>query len=125
MSNPPRFASHRSRAAACVLAGALLLAAAPASATTNIGDAAENAGLGLAAGTCTVLYLPFKAFIAANGFLIGGAAWALTGGDREPAMTILDRTAGGDWLVTQQHLRGDRPFYVLAQEPRAPIARAN
>lgn len=122
MSN--RLASRRSRAAAGVLAGALLLASTPASATT-VGDAAENAGLGLAAGACTVLYLPLKTFIAANGFFIGGAAWAVTGGDREPALTILDRTAGGDWLVTQQHLRGDRPLYVLAQEPRAPVARSD
>ena len=115
-------ASRSSRAAAWLVAVALLLAT-PASAETNVGDAAADAGLGLAAGTCTVLYLPLKTFIAANGFLVGAAAWAVTGGDRRPALTILERTAGGDWLVTQQHLRGDRRFYVLADANRQPVAR--
>ena len=114
-------ASRSSRAAAGLVAVALLLAT-PASAE-NVGDAAADAGLGLAAGACTVLYIPVKTFIAANGFLIGGAAWAVTGGDRRPALTILERTAGGDWLVTQDHLRGDRRFYVLADSDRQPVAR--
>jgi hypothetical protein len=112
-----------SRAAAWLVAAALLLAGSSASAGSRTGEVAEEVGLGLAAATCTVLYLPAKVFIAATGLLTSGAAWGVTGGDREPALEILERTGGGDWIVTQQHLRGDRRFYVLARDPRPDVAR--
>ena len=112
-----------SRAAAWLVAAALLLAGSSASAGSRTGEGAEEVGLGLAAGTCTALYLPAKVFVAATGFLTSAAAWAVTGGDREPALEILERTGGGDWIVTQQHLRGDRHFYVLARDTRPDVAR--
>jgi hypothetical protein len=107
------------RAVAFVLAAAPL--AAPASAESRVGRVAEEVGLGLAAATCTALYLPAKVFVAANGALIGLAAWGLTGGQSEPALDILEASGGGDWLVAEQHLRGDRRFYVFApEEPGEP-----
>ena len=108
-------------AAAALLAASLVTAATPASA--GIGATAKEAGLGLAAGTCTVLYLPFKAAVSATGFFVGGMAWLVTGGERRPAFTIMERTAGGDWLVTQEHLQGERRFYVLADAQHTPVAK--
>jgi hypothetical protein len=110
MSHPLR----SSRAAGLALAALLL--AAPASAESRVGNVAEEVGLGVAAGTCTVLYLPAKVFVAATGGLVSLATWGLTGGEREPALDILEATGGGDWLVTEEHIRGDQRFYVLAPE---------
>jgi hypothetical protein len=112
-----------SRTAAWLVAAGLLVGGASASAQSRIGAVAEEAGLGLAAGTTTVLYLPAKVFVAATGALVSGATWAVTGGDREPALEILERTGGGDWIVTQQHLRGDRRFYVLARDTHEDVAQ--
>jgi hypothetical protein len=108
---------HRSWRAAGLALAALLLAA-PASAESRVGNVAEQVGLGVAAGTCTVLYLPAKVLVAATGGLVSLATWGVTGGEREPALDILEATGGGDWLVTEQHLRGDRRFYVFAPERR-------
>jgi hypothetical protein len=105
-------------ARAAGLALAVAFFAAPASAESRVGRVAEEVGLGLAAGTCTVVYLPVKVFVAATGGLVSLTVWGLTGGEREPALDILEASGGGDWLVTEQHLRGDRRFYVLAPENR-------
>jgi hypothetical protein len=96
-----------------------MLLAAPATAESRVGRVAEEVGLGLAAGTCTVFYLPAKVFVAATGGLVSLAAWGLTGGASEPALDILEASGGGDWLVAESHLRGDRRFYVFAPEDRS------
>lgn len=101
-------------AAGLVLAAALF--AAPAHAESRVGSVAEEVGLGLAAATCTVFYLPAKVFIAATGALVGLSAWGITGGQREPALDILEASGGGDWLVTEHHLRGQDRLYVFAPE---------
>jgi hypothetical protein len=101
-----------------VLALAAALLAAPASAQSRVGQVAEDVGLGLAAATCTAFYLPAKVFVSSTGGLVALTAWGITGGQREPALDVLEATGGGDWLVTEQHLRGDRPFYVFAPEER-------
>ena len=118
----PRPVSRASRVAVCVVAGALFLGG-PSAAASRIGDVAEDAGLGLAAATCTALYLPLKVLVSSTGLLVGAAAWAVTGGDREPALDILERSGQGDWIVTQQHLRGDRRFYVFARDTHEDVAR--
>jgi hypothetical protein len=55
-------------------------------------------------------------FIGGSGIVVAGAAWALTGGGTEPAMTIVERTVGGDWVITQEHLTGTRDFAVLGPD---------
>jgi hypothetical protein len=111
MSHPLR--SFRT-AAGLVLAATLL--AAPAGAQSRVGQVAEEVGLGLGAASLTALYLPAKVFVSATGALVALSAWGITGGQREPALDILETTGGGDWLVAEQHLRGDRRFYVFAPE---------
>ena len=115
MSNPPR--RRRLARMAPVVAG-ILLAAAPAPAESRLVHIAREAGLGLGAAACTALYAPLKTFIGGSGIIVAASAWALTGGQRDPAMTIAERTLGGDWIVTQQHLRGERDFDVLGPEHR-------
>ena len=114
---PPLIAQSRhSRVAAGLVVAALVFTAASASAASRFREIADETGLGLAAATCTALYAPVKVFVSATGFLVGVAAWAVTGGEDEPALEILERSGGGDWIVTQRHLRGERPFYVFASD---------
>lgn len=101
----------------------LLLTGSSASARSRLGEVAHDAGLGVAAGVCTVVYLPIKVFISATGLLVGAATWGVTGGEKEPALEIVERTGGGDWIVTQQHLEGDRRFYVLERESGGRVAQ--
>jgi len=117
--------SRPSRVATWLVAGALLLASAPASAESRFRHAANEAALGAAAAGCTALYFPIKLAIGATGALVGGAAWVVTGGENEPALEIVERTGGGDWIVTQSHLRGDRRFSVLEPESDREVARRN
>ena len=105
------------------IAALVFASAGPAAAESEFGRSAKNAGLGLAAGALTFAYAPFKALVAGTGFLVGGAAWAVTGGDTEPAHEIFRRTAGGDWLVTQEHLQGTRDFSILAPPARSVAER--
>jgi hypothetical protein len=105
--------------AAAGLALAAALVAAPASAQSRVGRVAEEVGLGLGSATLTALYLPAKVFVSATGALVALSAWGITGGQREPALDILEASGGGDWLVAEQHLRGDRRFYVFAPEDPA------
>jgi hypothetical protein len=95
-----------------------LLGAPRGAAARDAGDIAREAGLGIAAATCTVGYAPLKVAIAASGLVVGGTAWLVTGGSRYPAYTIMERTAGGDWVITQAHLVGDRHFSMLGPPPR-------
>jgi hypothetical protein len=112
-------------AAGIALAAALTASPASAESQSRIGQVAEEVGLGLAAATCTALYLPGKIFVAANGALIALSAWGISGGQSEPALDVLEASGGGDWLVTEQHLRGDQRLYVFAPEdPNEPDAYA-
>jgi hypothetical protein len=110
-------ASRRLPLAALLLALSML-AAPPPAAAHSVGDVARDAGLGLAAATCTVGYAPLKVVIAASGFVAGGIAFLVTGGDHRPAVSIMERTAGGDWVITQSHLVGDRNFAMLGPPHR-------
>lgn len=113
MSNRPR-RRHLSLVAPVV--ASILLTARPAPAESHLVHIARDAGLGLGAAACTAIYAPIKIFIGGSGIIVAASAWALTGGQRDPAMTIAERTLGGDWIVTQQHLRGERDFTVLGRD---------
>ena len=98
-----------------VLFALVAFTAGAASGETRLEGVADRAFLGLAAATCSVGYAPIKVFIAGSGFIVGGTAWLVTAGRREPALTIWERTGGGDWVVTPEHLTGDREFTMLGR----------
>lgn len=114
------------RIAAALIACALSITVPTSRASAGaVGDAAAEAGLGLAAGMLTVLYVPLKVAVASTGFLVGGSAWLVTGFDPQPAHSILRTTAGGDWLVTQDHLRGRDDFAILGKRSGDVAARSS
>src|SRR6476661_9499146 len=84
----------------------------PASENTEGGNA-SSAGMGAAAGLSTILYLPLKAAFAIGGGLVGGLAYAFSGGNETAAKSIWTTSMYGTYIITPEHLRGDRPIRFL------------
>ena len=85
----------------------------PASSDGTEGGSASSAGMGAAAGLSTVLYLPLKAAFAIGGGLVGGLAYAFSGGNENAAKSIWTTSMYGTYIITPEHLRGDRPIRFL------------
>jgi hypothetical protein len=99
-------------------------APAPASENTEGGNA-SSAGMGAAAGLSTLLYLPLKAAFAIGGGVVGGLAYAFSGGNENAAKSIWTTSMYGTYIITPDHLRGDRPIRFLGvPEPDSAQASA-
>ena len=85
----------------------------PASSDSTEGGSASSAGMGAAAGLSTILYLPLKAAFAIGGGLVGGLAYAFSGGNENAAKSIWTTSMYGTYIITPEHLRGDRPIRFL------------
>jgi hypothetical protein len=86
--------------------------ASPASATTE-GGTASSAGMQVAAGFSTLLYLPVKVAFAIGGGIVGGLAYVFSGGSEQAAKSIWDTSLYGTYLITPDHLQGNRPIRFL------------
>ncbi len=84
----------------------------PASDSTE-GGSASSAGMGAAAGLSTLLYLPLKAAFAIGGGIVGGLAYAFSGGNENAAKSIWTTSLYGTYIITPDHLRGDKPIRFL------------
>src|SRR5678816_4952959 len=99
-------------------------APAPASENTEGGNA-SSAGMGAAAGLSTLLYLPLKAAFAIGGGVVGGLAYAFSGGNETAAKSIWTTSMYGTYIITPEHLRGDKPIRFLGvPEPDTATATA-
>jgi hypothetical protein len=85
----------------------------PASSESTEGGSASSAGMGAAAGLSTLLYLPFTAAFAIGGGIVGGLAYAFSGGNENAAKSIWTTSMYGTYIITPDHLRGDRPIRFL------------
>lgn len=90
------------------------------------GGTASGAGLGALSGLTTILYLPFKAAFAIGGGIVGGLAYAFSGGNENAAKSIWTTSMYGTYIITPDHLRGDKPirFLGVADSAEAPPAPA-
>jgi hypothetical protein len=61
----------------------------------------------------TLLYLPLKAAFAIGGGVVGGLAYAFSGGNGDRAKSIWTTSMYGTYIITPDHLRGDRPIRFL------------
>lgn len=84
-----------------------------ASSESSEGGSASSAGMGAAAGLSTLLYLPLKAAFAIGGGVVGGLAYAFSGGNENAAKSIWTTSMYGTYIITPDHLRGDRPIRFL------------
>ena len=96
-------------------------AATPSSASTEGGDT-SSAGMQAAAGVSTLLYFPLKAVFAICGGIVGGLAYAFSGGNEQAAKSIWDTSLYGTYIITPDHLQGNRPirFLGVAESNDAP-----
>jgi hypothetical protein len=98
--------------AACVAAGP---AAAEELVSQETKQTAEQGGMGAAAGLTSVVYAPLKVAYAAGGSVVAGLAYVLSGGDKDVAKPIFDASVRGDYVVTPQHMRGERELEFIGR----------
>ena len=80
-------------------------------------SASAEAGLGIGSGLLTLVYLPLKVAYAALGGIIGGFAYALTGGDLDTAKTVWKPSFYGTYVITPDHLKGNEPVRFYGVSP--------
>jgi len=124
LSNRPREASSFKLAAVFLLlalctvtmvpsAWSQASTAPPSSSEGTEGGSASSAGMQAAAGFSTLLYLPFKAAFAIGGGIVGGLTYVFSGFDESSAKKVWNTTLYGTYIITPEHLQGDRPIRFL------------
>ena len=96
----------------------------PPSTGNTEGGTASSAGMQAASAVSTILYFPFKAAFAIGGGIVGGLAYAFSGGNEQAAKSIWDTSLRGTYIITPEHLQGDRPirFLGVADSNDAPTS---
>jgi hypothetical protein len=86
----------------------------PGSTTGSAADSTPS-GVGMQAGSAlaTILYFPFKAAFALGGGIVGGLAYAFSGGSEQTAKSIWIPSIYGTYIITPDHLKGDKPIRFL------------
>jgi hypothetical protein len=97
-----------------VLAATLLgvLAALPGQARAE-----DEARLRVGSVLATAVYAPAKVLYAATGVIVGGIGWGLSGGSREAMDAVMNPAVEGDYVITPEHLRGERPVEFVGAAP--------
>jgi hypothetical protein len=119
---------------------AMLLGSAPACANADAADAGHaadtdpadtdqdgvpidsEAGIGVAAGLVSLVYTPAKVLYALGGGAVAGMAYLASAGNEDVTEPILTPSLRGDYIVTPEHLRGERPLEFFGREPGDPPA---
>ena len=96
--------------------------AAPSSSESTEGGTASSAGMQAAAGFSTLLYLPLKAVFAMSGGIVGGLAYLFSGLDENSAKKVWNTTLYGTYIITPEHLQGDKPIRFLGVPDQADQA---
>jgi hypothetical protein len=104
--------------------------AAPAWSQSSAADTqqgtASGAGMQAASAVATILYFPLKAAFALGGGIVGGLAYAFSGGSEQTAKNIWVPSMYGTYVITPEHLSGDRPvrFLGVAADDAVPTEPA-
>ncbi len=92
--------------------------------TPTVASAAEEeqsesseAGLGIASGLLTIVYLPFKLAYAVVGGIVGGFTYVLTGANMDTAKTVWEPSFYGTYVITPDHLKGNEPVRFFGVSP--------
>ena len=102
---------------AFAMAGALALAA---GAAPERAAADEETGWRVGSVVATALYAPAKVLYAATGVVAGGLGWGISGGNREAMEAVMTPALQGDYVITPEHLRGEREVEFVGAGPDAP-----
>lgn len=109
-----RRGATRRFAIALVCAAALVFA--PAAVWADDVEMAKDAGVGLGSAMASLLYVPAKTFYAFGGLLVGGLAYAFSGGDADVARVVLEPSVLGDYVITPDHLAGEREIEFFGRQ---------
>jgi hypothetical protein len=112
-----RARSVRSHACAALCAAALALAPVSALAESDALDMAKEAGIGSASALASLIYAPIKLTYATLGVVVGGLAYAFSGGDTQVAKVVLTPSVRGDYVLTPGHITGRDHFDFFGREP--------
>ena len=69
----------------------------------------NEAALGVGSFFLTLVYTPLKMAYAIGGGIVGGFAYALTGGNLETAQDVWEPSVYGTYIITPDHLKGNEP----------------
>ena len=77
---------------------------------------ASASGVGIQAGSAlaTIIYFPLKLAFAIGGGVVGGLAYGFSGGSEQTAKNIWIPSMYGTYIITPDHLKGDKPIRFLA-----------
>lgn len=83
---------------------------------------ASGAGLQVASLLVTIPYFAVKGAFAIIGAIGGGITYALSGGNSEAAKAVWTTTMYGTYIITPDHLTGDKPvrFLGVSEESKGP-----
>lgn len=107
--------SHRSRRALLAVPVVLILLQMPV--PGRAATPAAEFGLGTACMLTNLIYGPVKFLYAAGGGLVGSLAFLFSAGDMDVARPIIDASLRGDYAVTEEHFRGQRPLEFIGRSP--------
>lgn len=81
-----------------------------------------EAGLQAACWLLTMPYGAVKVAYAIGGGIVGGLAWAMTGGNLEVAKSVWIPSMIGDYIVQPQHLTGEKHLYFVGESSEEPTS---
>ena len=74
---------------------------------------ASGAGMQAASWLVTIPYGAVKVAFAIGGGIVGGFAWLFSGGNDEAAQAVWVTSVYGTYVITPDHLNGDKPVRFL------------
>jgi hypothetical protein len=83
------------------------------SSTDTSQGTASGVGMQVTSAVATILYVPLKIAFAIGGGIVGGLAYAFSGGNENTAKSIWIPSIYGTYLITPEHLAGDKPVRFL------------
>jgi hypothetical protein len=92
----------------------------PAIAAEQSGTSPEGVGLQAASWLATIPYGAVKVGYALGGGIVGGLAWAFTGGDTAAAKAVWIPSMTGDYIVQPQNLTGEKPLHFVGGSSDKP-----
>jgi len=94
---------------------------APRAGAAEVGEAANEGGIGVAAALASLIYGPVKIVYSLGGTVVAGCSWVFSAGDSEVATTVLTRAVRGTYVITPAALRGETEIEFIG---RSPVYRA-
>ena len=83
--------------------------------TTRQEGTPARAGLQAASWLVTLPYGALKVGFALVGGVIGGMTYAVTGGDLKAAQSVWTTAMYGTYIITPEHLKGEKPVHFLGE----------